>query len=183
MRQTTSSTHPIGNGADFAGFKIRIAPVQMVQDLFKTLGAAPVALDTNAEYTGLQTRVADGQESPLVTIETYRFYEVQKYLSLTNHVATCAWLVANGNAWNALPPDIQAVINRNVTKYALLERRDIPVMNVSLSDKLRRQGMVFNTAETGSMRARLGPYYQRWKSVFGPTAWGLLESASGNKLG
>jgi tripartite ATP-independent transporter DctP family solute receptor len=181
FRETTSSSRPIRNAADFTGFKMRVSTA-IVADLFRTLGASPVPLDAVELYTSLQTHVVDGQETPLSVIESYRLYEVQKYLSLTNHIMTAGWLVANAEAWNALPPDIQEIVKRNAAKYALMERKDLLVLNTSLGDKLTRQGFTINTADTASMRARLGPYYARQKSEFGNTAWTLLESAVG-KLG
>ncbi len=178
FRETTSSNRPIRNAADFTGFKMRVSTA-IVADLFRTLGASPVPLDAAELYTSLQTHVVDGQETPLSVIESYRLYEVQKYLSLTNHIMTAGWLVANAEAWNALPGDIQDVVKRNAAKYALIERNDLLVLNTSLGDKLRRQGFAINTADTASMRARLGPYYARQKGEFGNTAWSLLEGAAG----
>ena len=92
-------------------------------------------------------------------------------------------LVANGDAWNALPSDIQAALTRNAAKYTLLARNDEMLLNNASLDKLKQQGMSFNTADTTSMRARLGSYYARWKGEFGSTAWGLLEAAAGGRLG
>ena len=59
------------------------------------------------------------------------------------------------------------------------ERRDMRSVNVSLANKLVREGLTMNKADTSGMRARLGPYYARWKTFFGPTVWSLLESNVG----
>ena len=179
FRQVTSSQKPIKTVDDFTGLKIRTPPSAVFVDLFKTLGASPTPIDIGELYVALQTHVVDAQETPLSSIETLRYYEVQKYLSVTNHIWTGNWLAANGDAWNALPPDIQAVVNRNAAKYTLLERRDMTLLNVALADKLQRQGLTFNTADVTSMRSRLGPFYAHWKAEFGSTAWGLLENAVG----
>jgi tripartite ATP-independent transporter DctP family solute receptor len=182
FRQMTSSTKPIRTVDDFTGFKMRVLPAPIYVDLFKALGAAPAPIDANEMYTALQTHLVDGQENSLQAIEAYRLPEVQHYLSITNHVWSGSWVVANTDAWNALPADIRAVVERNQAKYALLERRDQVHMNDSLADKLRRQGMVFNNSDVAPMRARLGAYYAKWKSEFGATAWSLLEARVG-KLG
>jgi TRAP-type C4-dicarboxylate transport system substrate-binding protein len=92
------------------------------------------------------------------------------------------WLLGNPDAWKALPPDVQAVVTRNAAKYALAQRHDTELRNSTLADKLARQGMALNIAETASFRAQLGDFYKYWKEQFGPTAWGLLEETSG-KLG
>ena len=151
-------------------------PRPIFVDLFKMLGASPLAIDANETYTALQTHLADGEETGLVGIEGFRYYEVQKYLSLTNHIWGGQWLVANADVWNALPSDIQAVIQRNAAKHAMLVR------NSSFDG--RRPDRQAPAPRFGGQRsryrwqcARLGPYYARWKNEFGSTAWGLLEAS------
>ena len=112
----------------------------------------------------------------------HKFAELQRYLSMTNHIWGGEWMAANAEAWNALPPDIQNIVARNAAKYALLERKDLRLVNASLADKFKRQGLTFITPDVTSMRARLGPYFARWKNEFAGTAWDLLESHVG-KLG
>ena len=181
FRQVTTSTKPIKTVDDFAGLKIRTPAAAIYVDLFKTLGASPVALESNQAYVALQTHVADAQETPLDAIDTNRFYEVQKYLSVTNHIWNGFWTIANPAAWNGLPADIQTIVNRNLNKYTLLERDDIHGRTTVLADKLKRYGLIFNTADTGGMRAALGPYYARWKNEFGAAAWSALEAAVGKR--
>jgi TRAP-type transport system periplasmic protein len=182
FRQVTSSTKPIRTADDFAGFRIRTPASKFIVDLFKTLGASPVPLDPNVMYVALQTHLVDGQEAPFLYIESTRVFEVVKYISVTNHIWGGYWWTANMEAWNALPPDVQGVVQRNVTKYGVLARRDSRLQNVAMADKLRRQGLIINAADTASMRGRLGPYYARWKGDFGSTLWSLLEATTG-KLG
>ena len=90
-------------------------------------------------------------------------------------------LLGNIDAWKALPPDVQAAVERNLTKYALLQRRDTQERNDSLADKLARRGMVINRADTAGMRARLSSsgFYTKWRDKFGAQAWALLEKTSG----
>jgi tripartite ATP-independent transporter DctP family solute receptor len=179
MRQVTASSHPIRSAADFAGFKIRTPPAPISVDLFKTLGASPTPIVFPELYLALQTKVVDGQETPYSTIDVSKFNEVQKYLSVTNHMATIFWFLGNMDAWNALPASMQAIILRHADRAAVLERRDTEQQSVATADKLRREGMVFNTADADSMRAPLKPFYGRWKTEFGATAWDLLEKTSG----
>ena len=180
--QTTSSSKPIRTAADFAGIKLRTPASPIVVDFFRALGASPVPLDSKELYTALQTHIVDGQESPITVIESFRLYEVQKYLSYTNHKWTGSWLVANAEAWTALPPDIRATIERNVEKAVAAERRDMQLLNGSVGDKLHRQGLSVNITDTTGIRSNLGAYYSKWRGEFGPAAWGLLEGAAG-KLG
>ena len=181
-RQMTASTHPIRTVEDFAGFMLRTLTAPLVVDLFKTLGASPVPLDSSEIYTSLQSHLIDGCDLPVNSMLSFRVYEVQRYASLTYHIWQPYWIAANPDSWKALPSDIQAVVTRNVTKYALIERHDMSVNFVPAEDKLKRLGMAFNDADINSMRSRLGPYYGRCKAALGNQAWTILEQNVG-KLG
>src|ERR1700736_5539735 len=155
MRQITSGVRPIRSAADLSGFKIRTPPGELWVDLFKSLGAAPAPLNFNEVYTALHTRVFDGQENPYAIIDVARLYEVQKYLSVTNHMWSAFHFLGNMEAWNALPRDVQSVVEKNLAKYAVLQRRDTALRNESLAEKLVRRGMVINRADTSGFRTKL----------------------------
>ena len=163
MRQITSSARPIRSAADLAGFKIRTPAGELWVDLFRSLGASPGPLNFNEVYTALQTKVFDGQENPFAIVETARLFEVQKYLSVTNHMWSAYHLLGNQDAWTALPPG------------------DTERLNAALADKLARQGMTIERPDTSSFRAKLAGsgFYQKWKGRFGEQAWALLEKTSG----
>ena len=99
FRQITSSTHPVKTPDDLKGFKIRVPVVQLWVQMFAAFGAAPTTIPLAEAYSALQTKIADGQENPLVLIEAAKFYEVQKYCSLTNHAWDGFWLLASGKRW------------------------------------------------------------------------------------
>ena len=182
MRQMTASSHAIRTVDDLNGFKIRVVESRLVVDLFRTLGANPTPLSFTELYTALQTKLVDGCDLPLNTIESGRIFEVQKFLSLTNHTWSALWGLANADTWKSLPPDLQAIVERNNTRFAMMERVDAMLLNASLADKLRRRGLAVNAAGPGSFQAKLGPYYQRCKELFGATAWGLLQQSIGKQL-
>ena len=181
MRQITSSRGPIRSDADLSGFKIRTPAGALWVDLFRSLGASPSAINFNEVYTALQTRVVDGQENPFAVISAARLEEVQKYLSVTNHMWSAYHLLGNMDAWKALPSDIQQTVERNLTKYALLQRGDTARLNSSLADVLVQKGMIRNVADATSFRAKLSEsgFYRKWKDTFGSEAWALLEADSG----
>ena len=182
FRQITNSVRPIKTVSDLGGLKIRTPAGKLWVDLFRTLGATVTAININEAYTALQTHVVDGQENPYIIVEFQRFFEVQKYLSITNHMWDGYWFLANLEAWKALGPDVQKVVLRHADTYAMNERRDNNNFNLALADKLQRQGMTFNTADTSTFKAKLPEFYARWKAEFGATAWDLLERYTG-KLG
>jgi tripartite ATP-independent transporter DctP family solute receptor len=184
FREITTSTKPIRTVNDLAGLKIRVSPGKIRIDTFQSLGASPTPISLSELYTSLQTHVVDAQENPLVLIEQQKFYEVQKYVSLSNHIWSGYWLLMNPDAWKRLPPDIQALFTRELNAAALKARQDTDRLNSSVADKLRRRGMQFNPVEVAGFKKKLvdAKYYDRWKAEFGPKAWSALERYA-NKLG
>jgi tripartite ATP-independent transporter DctP family solute receptor len=182
MRQITSSTKPVKSAGDLANFKIRTPAAKITLDLFKALGASPTPINLSETYTSLQTKVVDGQENPLANIMINRFYEVQKYLSLSSHMWGGYWLIANGDAWKGLPPDLQAVVSRNAAVAAAKQRTAVGALNNSLLGALKGKGMIVSDVDRPGMRAQLGGFYKTWKGELGDKAWALLEQYAG-KLG
>ena len=183
FREITTSTKPIHNVDDLAGLKIRVSPGKIRIDTFQSLGASPTPISLSELYTALQTHVVDAQENPLLLIEQQKFYEVQKYVSLSHHIWSGYWNLANQDLWNKFPPDVQRIISRELNLGALRARADNAILTGSTRDKLVRRGMIFNEVDIPSFKAKLieAGYYQRWKTEFGPTAWAALEKYA-NKL-
>lgn len=181
FREVTSSTHPITTPDSFLGFKIRIPPSRLGVSMFKALGASPVTLNFAEVYTALQTHVVDGQENPLSIIDTDKFYEVQKYVSMTNHMWDGFWMLCHGPAWNGLPANIREVVTHELNRAAEEDRADIAALNASLKGELEKHGMQFNTPDTAAFRAKLktAGFYAEWRQIFGPDAWDALESYVG----
>ncbi len=181
FREITTSTKPINSPADLKGFKIRVPPSEMNLSIFKDLGAAPVTMNSAELYTALQTKVVDGQETPLGVIETSRWYQVQKYCSLTNHMWVGYWMAFNGAFWKGLSPEYQKVISDALNKAADAQRVANSDLNASLQSKLTSQGLTFNTPDTALFQKALrdAGYYKEWKEKFGPTLWSALERYTG----
>jgi tripartite ATP-independent transporter DctP family solute receptor len=178
FREITANK-PVRTAGDLDGLKIRVPASPAFVDLFKTLGASPTPLNVSELYTSLQTHIVEAQENALINIEQSKIFEVQKTLNFSNHAWSCWWFLANKDAWDALGSDVQAVVTRNVAKYAAFQRRDFAALTASLTDKLRRQGLDVYQCDTASFKARLGPYYAKWKATYGPTAWDILEKYAG----
>jgi tripartite ATP-independent transporter DctP family solute receptor len=180
-RQITNSVRPIEKPADLVGLKLRVPGAPPLVSLFQSLEVSPVSMQYGEVYTALQTKVVDGQENPLSQIDSGKFYEVQKYLSLTNHVWDGFWMVANGEAWKRLPPDIQAVVNKIFTEKSMAERDDLQKLNAGLVDKLKSKGLQVNAPDTGPFQAKLhdAGFYAQWKPKMGDKAWSMLEKYTG----
>jgi tripartite ATP-independent transporter DctP family solute receptor len=181
FRQVTSSAKPIRSPADFAGFKIRVPVSPIWVSLFKAFGASPASLNFSELYSALQTKIVDGQENPLTLIDSAKFYEVQKYCSLTNHMWDGFWFLANRRAWDRLPADVRDVAARNLNAGAQEQRDMLAEQDKTVRAKLEGLGMVFNAPEPAPFREVLNKsgFYGEWKGKFGADAWALLEKYSG----
>ena len=179
----TTTTRPIHTAADLAGVKIRSPGGEIARDFFATFGAEAGYVPFNQMYDALKERQFDGQSDPLGVVLSLKLYEVQTHLSLTRHWWSGFTLLANAGAWGALPAEIQRVVERNAEKYALLQRQDTEAINAAGAEELARRGMTVNTADTGSFRTALGPFYARWREKAGPASWKLLETYAGQLPG
>jgi TRAP-type transport system periplasmic protein len=181
-RQVTSSTHPVNAPEDLRGFKIRVPVSPLWTSMFKSLGASPTSININEVYSALQTKIVEGQENPLSLIDLFKFYEVQKYVSLTNHMWDGFWTLANARAWAELPKDLQQIVARAINGAALREREDVRQLNESMQGELTRRGMVFNQTDTAKFRAMLrgAGFYADWKQKYGAEAWAALEKQVGS---
>jgi tripartite ATP-independent transporter DctP family solute receptor len=182
-RDITSSIKPIHTVADLQGLKIRVSPGKIRIDTFQSLGASPTPIALSELYTSLQTHVVDAQENPLLLIEQQKFYEVQKYVSMSDHIWSGYWTLANQDVWNKIPKDLQTIISTEIAKSTLQARNDNVILNRSVRDKLTRRGMLFNEVDKQSFKTKLSSsgYYTRWKAEFGDKAWAALEKYA-NKL-
>jgi TRAP-type C4-dicarboxylate transport system substrate-binding protein len=175
----TTSNRPIHTAADFAGVKIRSPGGAIARDFFETFGAEAGYVPFNQMYDALKERRFDGQSDPLGVVLSLKLYEVQSHLSLTGHWWSGFTLLANAGGWAALPAEIRQIVERNAEKFALLQRRDTEAINAAGAEELTRLGMTVNTADTDSFRARLGPFYARWRDKTGAAAWSLLKTYAG----
>ncbi|HEY0207125.1 MAG TPA: TRAP transporter substrate-binding protein [Acetobacteraceae bacterium] len=181
-RQTTTSTKPITAPEDFRGVKLRVPVSPLWTSMFSALGASPASINISETYSALQTRIVDGQENPLAVIETAKFYEVQKYCSMTNHMWDGYWFLANRRAWDKLPPAAQEAVARELNKSATDERADVAALNAGLRGKLQAGGLAFNDLDPAPFRDALkrAGFFRDWQAKYGPEAWGILESQVGN---
>ena len=182
FRQITSSTHPIKTPEDLANFKIRVPVVPLWVAMFSAFGAAPVSIPLNEAYSALQTKIADGQENPLALIESAKFYEVQKYLSLTNHAWDGFWLLSSARIWKTIPQNVQQVMQKHFNAAAKKQRDDIVQANAEYQKTLESKGLTFNTTQAEAFQAALAKtsFYKDAKTKFGNEAWALLQKYAGN---
>lgn len=179
FHQITCATKPIRTADDLRGLKIRVPGTAIYLEFWKTLGALPMGMPISKMHDALKAGVVEAQEDPLDVAELFHLYEVQKYMSITNHGWSGYNQTANLKFWQGLPAGIQETIERNTVKFVRLQRADTASLNGELRARLTQQGMIFNDADVASFRAKLGPFYPRWKQSIGDRAWSLLEAHVG----
>ncbi|MFK8252991.1 TRAP transporter substrate-binding protein [Ancylobacter terrae] len=181
FRQITTSSKPIEKPGDLAGLHIRVPPSPLSTSLFKAFGAAPQSISFGEVYTALQTKLVDGQENPLPLVDSGKFYEVQKYVSMTNHMWDGFWVLANGPFWKKQPKEVQDIVSKHFGAAALAERTDLVALNESLKGKLSGLGMTFVDPDRQAFRQALAAttFYKDWKEKFGAKAWNTLELYTG----
>lgn len=182
MRQMTLVPRPIRVPGDLAGIRMRVPESKMLAGFFTTFGAVPVTINSNGIYDAVKSGRVDGQENPLAVVSLFRVYELVKFISMTNHMWSGFNLLAHRPTWMRLPDDITTVIDRNVTRYARLQRQDQEAANARLRAELTRRGILFNDVDVAPFRKALSGYYAAWKKTLGTRCWSLLESAAGTTV-
>jgi len=182
FRQITTSNKPINEPNDLKGLKLRVPVSPLFTSMFRALGTAPTAINFVEVYTALQTKIVDGQENPLALIEAAKFYEVQKYCSLTGHMWEGFWMVANRRNWEQLPQDLRDTTARLLNEGAVKQREDMAKLNTTLEAQLKEKGLTFNTVNKKPFQEALkaAGFYAEWRQKYGEDAWKILEKYSGN---
>jgi TRAP-type transport system periplasmic protein len=181
FRQITMKSKPINTPDDLKGVKIRLPVAPYLIALFQALGASPTPINFGEVYSALQTGLVDGQENPLILIDTAKLYEVQKYCSLTNHVWAGIHYSFGNIYWQKLPPNLQQLSEKHFNAAALTEREDWQKMTKEEVQNLTGKGMAFNTPDVKPFQDMLkkGGFFGEMKKKSGDQAWALLEKYVG----
>ncbi len=172
FRQITNNARPIVTPADLAGIKLRTPRGRWRLRLFQSYGASPSPMSLSEVFVALQTGVIDGQENPLSQIYTTQVHEVQKYLSMTNHVYSPAFLAVGLKRWESLPEDIRQPIVE-----AALETQDWVLESAERIDRellatLEADGIAVNAADRQSFVDASQTIYREFgEEVEGGRAW------------
>jgi tripartite ATP-independent transporter DctP family solute receptor len=142
-RHITNNKKPIVKPEDLQGVKLRVPGGVWRVKMFQAYGAQPSPMELKEVFVALQTGVMDGQENPLTQIDSQKFQEVQKYLSMTGHVYTPAFVTA-GASWSRLPADVQKILADTAKEVepqilALAEKLDN-----ELVEKMKKSGIAVN---------------------------------------
>ena len=134
-RQLTTNK-PIHTLDDLKGMKIRVPQAELYVKMVESWGAAATPMNINELYMALQTGTVDGQENPLTTFESYKFYEVVKNVVLTNHIICPNMIFMNADVWNSLSEHDQQVVQEAVDAAVAWQDEQIIEAEKTLADKL-----------------------------------------------
>ncbi|MFP8967680.1 TRAP transporter substrate-binding protein [Pokkaliibacter sp. CJK22405] len=180
FRNLTNSKRPIEKMSDLDGIKLRVMQNPMYLDLFKSMGANAVPMSFSELFTALETKAVDGQENPVTTIQSSKFYEVQPYLSLTRHVYS-PWIVTMSKVfWDKLSDDEKAIVMEAAKKSRDFERKDSREQAVKAMAFLKENGMKINEVpadEVAKMREKAQAVINAQASVVGQDTLDGLRAA------
>jgi len=170
FRQLTNSVREVKTPDDVKGLKIRVMQNPIHIAIWKALGANPTPMPYSEVFTAMQQKTIDGQENPIPTIYQSKFYEVQKYCTLTGHVYTPFVLLINKKLFDSMPPEDQKVFLEAAKAGEAEVRKLSKEMNDSQVGKLKEAGMVVTTLTPEQHKAfedAVKPVYDEFSNKIG----------------
>jgi tripartite ATP-independent transporter DctP family solute receptor len=159
-RHITNNRRPIKTPADLQGIKLRVPEGKWRVKMFQEYGANPSPMKFSELFTALQTGVMDGQENPLTQIYSAKLQEVQKYLSLSGHVYTPAYLVAGSRKYSQLPADVRKVLEDTAKETQAFVYETAQKDDDDLLAKLKQAGMQVNEVDKEAFIAASKKIYE-----------------------
>ncbi|WPB58912.1 TRAP transporter substrate-binding protein [Xylophilus sp. GOD-11R] len=179
FRSVTNSKHPINKLEDLAGLKIRVIQNPVFIDTFKALGANPLPLPYTELYGALESRAVDAQENPVGLIDSGKFYEVQKYLSLTGHVYSPFIVVGSKKWFDKLSEADRTAVRQAATEASKFMRELERKEETRLMAALKAKGLQINElppAELARLRTAVKPVVDKYVAELGVDMGKLQES-------
>ena len=179
FRNVTNGKRPITRPEDLDGLKLRVIPNPVFLETFKTFKANPIPMPFAELYGALENKTVDGQENPFSVILSSKFYEVNKYVSATNHVYATNPVQISKRFWDKLSPAEQKLLQDaaiEAQNYQRVVSREAAAKAVG---ELKAKGMLYNEiapAELERMRAAVRPVYDKFAAAYDPAVMSLFKS-------
>ena len=173
FRNMINNKRPVNTPSDVAGVKYRVMQNPVFIDMFNSMGGSAIPMAWGETFTAVQQGTIDGLEIPLAVIDANKYFEVTKFLSLTNHTYSMIGLVISKRSLDKLTPEQRTAVT-NAAKSATAIQRQVSLADAKATiGKLEKSGMKINAvADVGAFRKSVGPVYEKFrKSDAGP----LLE--------
>lgn len=152
FRHLTNNIKEIKHPADLKGLNIRVQPAPVWEAHMTALGANPTPVDFNELYSALDQGVVDGQENPLPSIYSMKFYEVQKYISLTAHNYTPAVVIISNSTWNTLNDEQKSLIQEAVAETTTYQRNFLAKKEQEIIRELEEKGIIFTEPDRSAFK-------------------------------
>ena len=169
FRNITNSRRPITKPEDVEGLKLRVIASPIYIETFKALGANPVPMTFGEVYTALESRAIDGQDNPVGVIESAKFAEVQKFLSLTQHFYTGMPLLMSKKTWDSMSPAERTLIREAADEAKAEERKLLQAQEAESVGRLRTAMQVneLGASERDRMREKVQPVVEKFVGEIG----------------
>lgn len=176
FRSLTNSVRPVNTPDDMKGMKLRVPPEIQIKAAMEALGAVTHTIAFNEVYLALANKTVDGQDNPVPTNFTSKFYEVQKHLALTKHVYTPMFLVASTKSWTGKLTDAQrAIIAEEARRAGEEARKMVQEKEDWYIAEMEKTGVRTTRPEVAPFRAKMEPAYKAIKQYVGDDAWATWE--------
>ncbi len=176
FRHITNNVRPIVKPEDLRAMRLRTPQGVWRVKMFQAYGANPSPMALSEVFVALQTGVMDGQENPLTQIYSSKFQEVQKYLSLTGHVYTPAYLTAGARKWDSLPADVREILEQTARETQPFVYETAARLENELLDNIKKAGVAVNEADKDAFIAASKAVYEEFgKEV--PAGGALVDKA------
>jgi TRAP-type transport system periplasmic protein len=165
FRNLTNSRRPVTKLEEIQGLKVRVVQSPLYIDLFNTLGANAVPLPFPELYTALEQKTVDGQENPVTLINTSKFYEVQKHLTLTRHTYNPQIVVFSKRVWDRLDAEEKKLIEDAAHEAKVFQRAFSREQETKALDAVKAAGMQvveLSAAEIGRIRDKVQPVVKKF---------------------
>jgi tripartite ATP-independent transporter DctP family solute receptor len=164
FRHITNNKRPIKTPDDLKGIKLRVPEGKWRMKMFQDYGASPSPMKFSELFTALQTGVMDGQENPFTQIYSAKLHEVQKFLSLSYHVYTPAYVTVGKTKWAALPADVRQVLEDTAKETQAFVYQTAQKEEESLLGKLKQHGIAINEVNQDAFVAASKPIYDEFSN-------------------
>ena len=168
--RVTTSNKPINSIADMKGLRLRTPNVPFLIAFAKNVGATPAPVAFQEVYLALQTNQVDAEENPLPTIEAMKFYEVQKYIAMTNHFVASQAVQISKTLWDGLSKDEKAWIEQAVKEGGEVCDKLTVQSETDLIAGFKARGLTITTPDLAPFRKAMQPYYDELEAEFGKGA-------------
>lgn len=160
FRHITNNVRPIYVPEDLKGIKLRTPSGEWRVKMFRQYGANPTPMEFSDVFVALQTGAMDGQENPYTQIASAKFQEVQKYLSITGHVYTPAYILSSAKGFEGQPAEIKTVLTDCATETQGVAYETAAKMETELLDVIKAAGVEVNEADKDAFIAASKPIYE-----------------------